>query len=39
MSYLDKSEVVSPNVEDIIHIYGTLKIHHVNQVNHVTLEF
>ena len=37
--YLDKSEVSSPNVEDSIPIYGTLKIHHVNRVNIDYLEF
>ena len=39
VEYLDKSEVVSVDLSDAIHVYGTLKVHHVDRISIAELEF
>ena len=37
--YLARSEILCPNVDDSIYVYGTLKIHHMKRVSISTVEF
>ena len=39
VEYLDKSEVVSVDLSDDIYVYGTLKVHHVDQISIAELDF
>ena len=33
MFYLDKAEVLKPNVDDSVYVLGTLGVHHVDRVS------